>query len=57
MHARIGTFEAPPQGMNELVAFFRGRVVSAFSEDEGFLGYGIHLRLALATMTAGKDTA
>ena len=39
MYARIGTFEAPPQRLNEVVAFFRDRVVSAFHEHEGFLGY------------------
>ena len=69
MHARIGTFQAPPQRMNEVVAFFRDRVVSAFSEHEGFLGYqgyvdrergrfvGISLWTTRAALEASSPTA
>jgi quinol monooxygenase YgiN len=33
------TCEAPPRRLQEVVAFFRDRVVPAFSQHEGFLGY------------------
>ena len=39
MHARIGTFEASRERLDEVLAFFRDRVVTAFSEHAGFLGY------------------
>jgi quinol monooxygenase YgiN len=43
MHARIGTFEAAPQALLEVVGFFRNRVVLAFSKHEGFLGYEAYI--------------
>lgn len=39
MHARIATFDVPPQRMDEVVAHFRERTVAAFSAHDGFLGY------------------
>jgi quinol monooxygenase YgiN len=68
MHARIGTFEAPPERLAEVVAFFRDRVVAAFSAHEGFLGYqawvdrerghvvGISLWATRAALEASAET-
>jgi quinol monooxygenase YgiN len=39
MHTRIGTFDAPPERLDEVVALFRDRIFRAFSKHEGFLGY------------------
>ncbi|MEO8023698.1 antibiotic biosynthesis monooxygenase family protein [Polaromonas sp.] len=39
MQARIGTFEVSPEGLEEVVALFRDRVVPAFSAHTGFIGY------------------
>jgi quinol monooxygenase YgiN len=39
MHTRIGTFDAPPERLNEVIALFEERIFLAFSKHEGFLGY------------------
>lgn len=69
MHARIGTFAAPPQQIDAVVAHFRDRVVAAFSAHQGFLGYrgyvdrergrfvGISLWTTLAALEASVETA
>jgi quinol monooxygenase YgiN len=69
MHARIGTFEAPPQRLDEVIALLRDLVVSAFSEHEGFLGYqayvdrergrlvGISLWTTRSALDASGETA
>lgn len=69
MHARIGTFAVPPQRLQDVVDFFRDRVVPAFSAHEGFLGYrayvdrergrlvGISLWATRAALDGSRDTA
>ncbi|HSP99730.1 MAG TPA: antibiotic biosynthesis monooxygenase [Candidatus Dormibacteraeota bacterium] len=69
MQARIGTFAAPPERLQEVVAFFRDRVVPAFSAHAGFLGYrayvdrdrgrlvGISLWATRSALDASGDTA
>ncbi len=69
MHARLGTFTAPPDRLDEVVAFFRQRVVAAFSQHEGFIGYqgyverasgrfvGISLWTTRAALEASAETA
>jgi quinol monooxygenase YgiN len=39
LHARIGTFSAPPDRVPEVIAHFRDRVVPRFRKHAGFLGY------------------
>jgi quinol monooxygenase YgiN len=69
MHVRIGTFAAPPERLDEVVAHFRDRVVAAFSEHPGFLGYrayvdrargrlvGISMWATRAALDGSADTA
>jgi quinol monooxygenase YgiN len=69
MHARIGTFDVPPQRMDEALVFFRERIVSAFSAHDGFLGYrayvdrergrlvGISLWTTRSALDASRETA
>ncbi len=39
MHTRIGTFDAPPDRLNDLIALFEERIFEEFAQLEGFLGY------------------
>lgn len=69
MHARIGTFEAPPEKLEEVVSLFRDRVVSDFSKHAGFIGYqayvdrvqgrfvGVSLWVSREALDASSETA
>jgi quinol monooxygenase YgiN len=69
MHARIGTFDVPPRRLDEVLVFFRERIVSAFTAHEGFLGYqayvdpergrfvGISLWTTRAALERSRETA
>ena len=68
-HARMGTFEVPPEALDDVVALFRDRVVPAFSRHDGFLGYeaftdrvsgsyvGLSFWESRAALDASGDTA
>ena len=43
MHVRIGTFDAPPERLEELIELFRTRAFQRFSALEGFIGYSAHV--------------
>jgi len=69
MHARIGTFDAPPERLNEVIALFQERIFQAFSKHEGFLGYqafvdrgkgrfvGISFWATYSALEASEETA
>lgn len=39
----IGTFDAPPDRLDTVVAHFRDSVVPAFSKHDGFVGYRLYV--------------
>ena len=69
MHVRIGTFEADPTQLDQVVALFRGPVFEAFSKHAGFLGYqsyvdrsrgrmvGLSLWRSMSDLEASSETA
>lgn len=69
MQARIGTFEASPESLEEVVNLFRDRVVPAFSKHAGFIGYqayvdrakgrfvGVSLWVSREALDASSETA
>jgi len=39
MYARIGTFDVPPEQLDQVISLFQDTVVPAFSKHKGFLRY------------------
>lgn len=47
MYVRIGTFDAPPTQLDELIKLFRTRAFQRFSELDGFIGYSAYVDRSL----------
>ena len=69
MYARIGTFDAAPSRLEEVVSLFRGPIFHEFSRHSGFMGYqayvdrargrfvGLSLWATRADLEASSETA
>jgi quinol monooxygenase YgiN len=69
MHARIGTFDAPADQLDNVATLFRDKVVPEFARHDGFIGYqgfidrgrgrfvGISLWATQAALEASSEAA